>query len=317
MSVAITGGSGFIGKHLIPKLISKGYSVRAASRKSRHSSEAALQYFPLDLTNTTDAELRDFLCGCDILLHLAGEIIDETRMRGLHVEATQRLADAASSSELAHWVQLSSCGIYGPIKSGAVFEDAAKNPIGEYETTKWLSEEIARKWGERNGRTVTILRPSIIYAGDMPNDSLRALISSVRKNFFFFIGKSKSTYSCVHVKDVVDAVLRGMERNDQIVTPYNLSETVPLEQLIATIAELLGKQAPRRRVPEYVARWLASISTIVPLLPLTHSRVDALTTCADYRSDLARRQLGWNPRVSLQNGMTDLISVMHGKGAKP
>jgi nucleoside-diphosphate-sugar epimerase len=314
--IAITGGSGFIGKHLIPRLLSERHEVKLATRTERQATDKKTSYFYLDLLMASDNELESFLDGCKVVIHLAGEISDQSCMRPLHVEATRRLTQAATAKNIEHWIQLSSCGVYGPVRSGVIVEDTPKAPEGEYEVTKWEAEEIVRSWGMANGRKVTILRPSIIWSSTMPNNSLRALISAVHRKLFFFIGAPGSMYPCVHVNDVVRAVSMAVERPGYDITILNLSDNVPIERLIATIATVNSSPIPTVRIPEFVARTIASVARLLPFLPLTHSRINALTSRAEYCSEAARNVLGWQPQKSLNEGLAEFTNPATVAGLK-
>jgi len=104
MVIAITGGSGFIGKELAKYYIQQGDRVRLLSR-SPPSKSINAQHFLGDLTDQ-DIDLSDFVKDVDILYHCAGEINNKNLMQEVHVKGTQRLIDAAQG-KIARWVQLS------------------------------------------------------------------------------------------------------------------------------------------------------------------------------------------------------------------
>jgi nucleoside-diphosphate-sugar epimerase len=308
--IAITGGSGFIGKHLIPQLIAEGHQIRTATRAKPLDAAKGFEIFHIDLVTASDVALRSFLHGCEILIHLAGEISDQTRMRALHVDATSRLAKAATMTNIMHWIQLSSCGVYGPNHSRTVVEDSPKAPVGEYEVTKWEAEEIASGWAISSGRKVTVLRPSIIWSSTMPNNSLRSLISIVRQRLFFFIGPPGSIYPCVHVDDLITAVSKTIDRPGGNIAIFNLSDNVTLEKLITAIADVTDKPSPRIRIPERVARAIASAIQFFPTQPLTQRKIDVLTSRTEYCSDAACSLLGWRPQKNLRDGLVEFIDVV-------
>lgn len=308
--IAITGGSGFIGKHLIPRLLSERHEVRLATRTERLATDGGTSYFHLDLLTASDKELESFLDRCEVVIHLAGEISDQSYMRPLHVDATRRLTRAATEKNITHWIQMSSCGVYGSVRSGVVVENTPKAPTGEYEVTKWESEEIVHDWGTVIGRKVTIFRPSIIWSSTMPNNSLRALISTVRRRLFFFVGAAGSIYPCVHIDDVVRAICIATKHQSNSIAIFNLSDNIRIESLIATIAKVNSSPVPRVRIPESVARKIASVARLITFLPLTHTRVNALTSRTEYCSDAVRSALGWLPQKSLWEGLAEFTSVV-------
>ena len=129
-------------------------------------------------------ELNDFIDGADILCHCAGEVDDETLMRKLHVDGTQRLVDLAKG-KIGRWVQLSSMGAYGACRNGVLTEDSLEQPYGTYEQTKTEADEIIK----RSGIPFVILRPSNVFGSSMSNNSLFDLIEMLRKGFFFTLAQ--------------------------------------------------------------------------------------------------------------------------------
>ena len=179
MIIAITGGNGFVGKHLVDRHIQQGDQVRLLSRKDP-VKDLSVKYFLGDLSSPDD-ELFDFIDGVDVLYHCAGEIINESLMQELHVNGTQRLVNAAHG-KIGRWVQLSSVGVYGVCREGKVNEDSKEQPFGVYEQTKTESDKIVKN----SNIPYVILRPSNIFGNDMPNQSLRSLFHIVNRGLFFF-----------------------------------------------------------------------------------------------------------------------------------
>lgn len=315
--IAITGGSGFIGKHLIPQLLSEKHDIRLATRTERLATNEEADYFHIDLLTASDTELESFLYGCEVLIHLAGETSDQSCMRSLHVDATLRLARAAATKNIAHWIQMSSCGVYGPVRSGVVVESTSKAPVGEYEVTKWEAEQIVYGWATSNGRKVTIFRPSIIWSSTMPNNSLRALISVVRRRLFFFVGKPGSIYPCVHIDDVVRAVSMAIKCQSSNIAILNLSENILMEDLIGTIASVTDSPMPTARIPESFAMMIATLTKALPFLPLTRGRVNALSCRAEYCSAEAHNVLGWQPKKLLRDGLAEFEIALVPGNVKP
>lgn len=306
-TAAVTGGSGFIGRHLRARLIRQGWRVRLLSRGQPMGVEGGVEHFRGDLTREGGLP-ADFLDGVDVLFHCAGEIRDESRMAALHVDGTERLVAAARGRAL-HWIQLSSVGAYGPRANGVVLDDDDDRPVGTYEITKACSDrrlEQAVAAGEL--RRVSILRPSIVFGDDMPNASLAQWVNAIRRGRFAFIGPHGAIANYVHVESVVDALLCAARTHADrpACRRYIVSEHLPLEEFVAVVCEALRCAPPRMRVPLGVARWLARVGVAVHRgFPLTPSRVAALSARAIYVADRARVELEWSPSVPLAQGMAD------------
>jgi nucleoside-diphosphate-sugar epimerase len=296
MEVAITGGSGFIGKLLVDRHIEQGDNVRLLSRKPP-SKNIKAQYFFGDLSSS-NANLFDFVNGVDVLYHCAGEINIESLMEGLHINGTQRLIDVAKG-KVGRWVQLSSVGVYGACRSGMITESSKEKPVGVYERTKAESDNIVKN----SGIPYVILRPSNVFGNDMPNQSLRGLLRAVRKGLFFFIGKKdKSLVSYVHVMDVVEALRFCASDDKALGGVFNLSQSTTVENMIIyfTSKKVSGRSV--MRFPEGIVRVVVGVFGWAPKFPLTSSRVDALTGKCIYNSTKIQKVLGFKYSMTLKEG---------------
>ena len=297
MIIAITGGSGFIGKLLVNRHIQQGDQVRLLSRKAPLKGVSG-RYFFGDLSNP-NVDLSSFLDNVDILYHCAGEINNESLMRELHVNGTQRLTSVAKG-KIGRWVQLSSVGVYGTCREGTITEDSKVQPVGIYEKTKSESDKIVKN----SGIPYVILRPSNVFSDDMPNQSLRGLLSSIHKGLFFFIGKeNESLVNYIHVEDVVEALILCSSNDEALGEVFNLSQSTTVENMIASFMSGSSSDKKILRFPEGVVRLAAAIFGCIPGFPLTSSRVDALTNKCVYDSTKVQKILGFRYSMTLEDGL--------------
>lgn len=304
MIVAITGGTGFIGRKLVARYLAQGHEVRVLSR--RKAVEPGVKLCSGDLSNP-DA-LRSFADGADILYHCAGEVRDEARMHAVHVAGTQHLIDAASG-RIGRWVQLSSVGAYGRQRVGVVTEQTEPHPIGTYEVTKVMSDELVRGAAHGGAFEHAVLRPSNVYGAEMSNQSLFGLINMIQRGRFFFIGAPGASANYIHVDNVVKALMLCGVRPEANGRLFNLSDHRTLETFVAVIAAALGTPAPRLRLPEWTVSLPAKLLGGIPSFPLTVSRVDALTGRAIYSTASIEQELGYRHVVVMENGMKELVHV--------
>ena len=297
MIVAITGGTGFIGKQLLDKHIKNGDHVRLLSRKMQ-SKEVGVEYFYGDLSKP-DVELSSFVDGADVLYHCAGEINNKSLMQELHVNGTQRLINVAQG-KIGRWVQLSSVGAYGACRIGAITEDSKEKPLGVYERTKTDSDNIVKN----SNIPHVILRPSNVFGKDMPNQSLRRLLHAVRNGLFFFTGKeNESLVNYIHVEDVVEALILCSSNDEALGEVFNLSQSTTVENMIASFMSRSSFDKKILRFPEGVVRLAAAIFGCIPEFPLTSSRVDALTNKCVYDSTKVQKILGFRYSMTLEDGL--------------
>ena len=297
MIVAITGGSGFIGKRLLEKHIKNGDNVRLLSRK-KLLKRSDVQYFYGDLSDS-DVDLLSFVDRVDVLYHCAGEINNKSLMQELHINGTKRLINAAQG-KIGRWVQLSSVGAYGLYRIGVITESSKEKPTGIYERTKIDSDNILRK----SNLPHVILRPSNVFGKDMPNQSLRGLMHSVQKELFFFIGKENEfLVNYIHVEDVVDALMLCGSNDKALGEVFILSQTTSIENMVSSFKSGPMSDIKILRFPERLVRIIAGIFGSIPGFPLTTSRVDALTNKCVYESSKIQKKLGFKFSMSLEEGL--------------
>ncbi len=307
MIVAITGGTGFIGRKLVQHHIQRGDEVRVLSRRPPCESglPESVKWYGGDLTASHD--LTPFVDGADFLYHCAGEIRNHERMEALHVGGTRKLV-AAARHRIGCWVQLSSVGVYGPHQAGRVTEQSPPNPKGVYEITKKCSDDLVGDSGSGGAFEWTILRPSIVFGESMPNQSLFQMIRAIDKGHFFFIGEPGASANYIHVDNVVYALTLCGALPAARGRTYNLSGHATLEIFVKMIAEALGKPPPGLHLPESFARTIARIGKLVTKrFPLTESRIDAMTTRVIYPIDAIEHDLGYQHQVLLPSGVSRLV----------
>lgn len=306
MIIAVTGGTGFIGQKLVQRHLSQGDEVRILSRRASDGEvfvPGSVKWCHGDLL--TSETLQSFVDSVDILYHCAGEIRDETRMKRVHVDGTQRLIEAATG-RVGRWVQLSSVGAYGKILDGTVTEQTKLNPCGAYEVTKVDSDSLVSRAALEGAFECVILRPSNVYGANMSNQSLYGLIKMIRHGWFFFIGEPGAAANYIHVGNVVEALVRCGMRTEASGQVYNLSDHRTMEQFVSIISTSLGKKMPYLRLPECPIRLSVKLLSAIPKFPLTTTRVDALTGRAIYSTNKIEHELGYRHIVSMEAGLIEL-----------
>jgi nucleoside-diphosphate-sugar epimerase len=307
MIIAITGGTGFIGHKLVMRHLELGDEVRVLSRRPHEKSSLpdSVRWYYGNLSKSADLHL--FVNHADILYHCAGEILDTPNMKSIHVDGTERLIHAATG-RIGRWIQLSSVGAYGQHPLGLISEETSLNPKGEYEVTKVQSDKLVTDAAKDGAFHSIILRPSIVYGNEMTNGSLFNLIAWIQRGRFFFIGKPGASANYIHVDNVVKALLLCGETehvNGQI---YNLSDYRSLEDFVGIISYALGRVPPNLRIPESPVRGLIKLLSWMPSIPLTSSRINALTSFTVYQNSKIEQELNYHHEISMEDGLTQLVT---------
>ena len=228
MKVAITGGTGFIGRHLARDLVSRGHEViliaRGQYKRNTQPVEGA-SLLGLD-TNDTDHLTRAF-DGCDAVVHCAGTSVEDSRQTfyRLHVEGTRSAVIASENARVKKFVLVSYLNVRPNVKS-------------EYHTTKWQAEEIVRA----SKLNFTILKAGLVYG---PGDHLLNNLSNLFRKIpvFAAVGWKEKTVRLVAVEDLVEVIRASLEEerfSRQTVAVLG-PEEFPFSQAARRIAKAMGK----------------------------------------------------------------------------
>lgn len=307
--VAITGGTGFVGRHLVARHVALGDEVRYLTRSAEAPLLPGAVRHVGDLCGPADA-LAKFVRGADVLYHCAAELLDASRMEQTNVDGTQKLLHVARG-EIGRWVQLSSTGVYGEKRDGVVVEDTVLRPGNAYERSKAKADALVLDAATDAEFSCALLRPSNVYGADMSNRSLFQLIRMIERGFFFFIGPRGAMMNYIHIENVMDALLAcGQATLSQNGRAYIVSDHCTLEAFVDIIAMQFGRRMPYLRLPEFPVRGVAAILGNIPRFPLKLSRVDALTSRAVYQSERITSELGFRNRVSLEQGLAEMVGAL-------
>ena len=296
----VTGAAGFIGSHLVERLLKEGHTVTGVdcfipyydrSIKDRNlsafSGHERFRFVERDLRKD---DVKDVLDGADAVFHLAAmpglmkSWDDFPLYSTCNLEATQRLLDAARDTMLPHFIHISTSSVYG--REATEPEDSPTCPFSPYGITKLAAENLCRAY-EANFKTpITILRYFSVYGPrqrpDMAYNILtRALLDE--KSFPMF-GDGEQTRSNTYVTDCVDATYRAaLHRDAALSQVFNVGggEIISLNDVVTLLEELTGKKARIERKPARPG--------------------DQKHTAANIEK--ARRLLGYNPTTGVREGL--------------
>lgn len=313
MRVLVTGATGFTGGHLCRRLRETGYGVRALARapgKAGDLEKRGIEIMPGDLKD--EGSLRRAVDDCDIVYHIAAafrqEGIPDSEFREVNVAGTRRLLDAARNAGVRRFVHCSTVGVHGHIENPPADESAPFRPGDLYQETKLAGELLARDYFRQHRWPGVIFRPVGIYG---PGDRrFLKLFRHIKSGKFHMIGSGKPLYHLTYIDDLVDGIILCGTKERAAGQTYILGGEgyMPLNELVTTIARVLGVSISPLRVPFWPVYSAAFICEKVfrPLglePPIYRRRVDFFKKDRAFDISKAKRELGFAPGVGPEEGL--------------
>ena len=314
MTTLVTGATGFLGSALVTELVKRQQAVRILARdeqKARQQFGDAVTIIPGDITDA--AQVQQAIDGATTIYHLVGRLyhpsIPVELYHQTHVEGTRTLLKACQGqTRLRRIVHVSTTGVHGVTGETPAAEDAPFAPTNPYEATKLEGEMLALKAYQEQGLPVTVARPGLVYGpGDL---HLLGFFVAIKKGLFRVIDGGKAFLHPVYIDDLVAALLLCAGQPQAPGRSYNIAgeRPVTVRELAIAIAHALDRELPAGSIPLWLANLASDIFALMPGLkgehaPLTRSRVKFLTHSRIYDISRAKSELGYTPRVELEEGM--------------
>lgn len=316
--VFVTGGSGFVGRALLDALRARGVAALALARSDAAAAVVAARGAEVLRADLDDRHaLTRGMRGCDLAVHAAASVQEwgsHAEFYRSNVAGTERVLAAAEAAGVRRLVHVSTeavlCG-GEPLHMATETWPIAQRPASLYAATKAQAE--ARVLGHRGGLERVIVRPRLVWgAGD--TSVLPQIVRAVRAGRFSWIGDGRQLTSTCHVRNVVEGIVLAAERGrpGEI---YFLTDGPPVELrwFLTALLATQGLVPGRRSIPLPIARaaaaaceglWRLLGRTSPP--PVTRGAITALGTEVTVSDAKARRELGYQGRVGLAEGLAEL-----------
>jgi 2-alkyl-3-oxoalkanoate reductase len=312
--ILVTGATGFTGKALTRRLVDEGHEVLALDYKEGHKTEEIRRWgVDVRIGSVTDASLvGELMKGVDVVHHLAAAFrelnVPDSYYEEVNVGGTRVVLDAALQAGVGKFVHCSTCGVHGNVDAPPANEDAPIAPADYYQGTKYEAEPLVLEY-HRRGLPATILRPAGIYG---PGDPERffMIYKRVMKGWFPMFGSGKTLYHPVYIDNLVDAHILAMEPDRGLGEAYLIAdeEYVAIEDLVLRVASAMDRSVRMVRLPNlpviiagHVMETLCRPLRITPAI--FPRRVDWYRQDRAFDIDQARRDLGYVPRIPLDEGL--------------
>lgn len=314
MKILVTGGTGFTGKALVRRLLDEGHKVVALDYKEGLKTQELRQWgAEVVIGSVTDkAVVRQCMKGVEVVHHLAAAFrelnVPNSYYWDVNVQGTLNALEAAKAEGVRKFIYCSTCGVHGNIDSPPGGEDAPIQPADYYQRTKYEAEPHVLEY-HRNGLAAAILRPAAIYG---PGDPERffLIFKRVASGKFPMFGTGRTLYHPLYVDNLVDAFLLAMQPGKGDGQAYLIAdeEYVQIEDLVRRVAKALGVDV---RIPHYPVWPVVAVGHVCEKVckpfrvtpPIFPRRVDWYRQNRAFKIDKARRDLGYAPKIGLDEGL--------------
>jgi nucleoside-diphosphate-sugar epimerase len=314
MEIFVTGATGFLAGHLIPALQERGHSVRALVLPSENAaslSERGVAVYPGDVRRPETLNLP--MARADGVIHMAALMATWAPMevhRAVHVTGTANVCRAALAAGVRRLVHLSSAITYTPGGGVPIEEHFPQEPLHEpHAVTKAEGDKLVQRMIAQDGLPAVIIRPEAMFgANDRIN--FRRLADRLRAGKGIIIGSGGNAVPFVYVDDVVQGLLLALEHPRAPGQAYNITndQRMTEEEFLRAIAQEVGGKVPRVRVPYRAIYGAAAVAELVATVTkrqpiVTRHGVQMFGSHNPLSIDKARRELGFEPRVALREGI--------------
>ena len=295
--VLVTGGGGFLGRHVVDRLAARGDDVRVLQRFGRLVAKG-VRFVTGDVRNERD--VADAVDGCDAVVHLAAAFnaADPANIAAINEHGTRRVAEACAATGAGRLVVVSSAEVYGNPAEVPCSETTPPAPLTAFARSKLAGERHAERVHRETGLPVTILRPTTLVGAECVHPILWSLFETARRRRTqALIGDGSHRVHLVDVGDAADAVVAALD-DPEAMGIYNVAgpEATPLREVCRIVYELSGTEPQIRPLAEPEGHMIGRIMVTTMRLELLGTYL--VRADADFVLDTraARTKLHWNPR---------------------
>jgi nucleoside-diphosphate-sugar epimerase len=316
--VLVTGAGGFIGRHLVADQLRRGRTVVAFDRDVsalQGLSHPDLRVVEADVR--AESRVRDAVSGVEVVFHLAAAHLSvrasASEYRQVNVDALRALIDISRSEGVGRFVHCSTVGVYGRLPSVPADEDTPCAPEFDYEKTKLEGEARLLDAHRSDGFPVVILRPAWVYGPGCPRTE--KLFRAIAAGRFVVAGRGHRLRHSIYIRDAIRAMelaasVPGVEGQVLILADDRAQS---IRTLVDEIAEVEGVRPP----PAVPAPLLYLAGSGAELLfgllgkepPLSRRTLRFFSGNTSFRTERARRALGFVPRYSLRAGLEETARI--------
>ena len=310
--ISVIGGSGFIGTRLCKRLTQHKNDFVIMDKKSSFSFPDKLILADIRSIN----ELRQLRTDCSVIINLAAEHRDDVKPKKLYdevnVDGAKNICQLARENDINFIIFTSSVAVYG-FASPGTDESGEINYFNDYGRTKYLAENVYKKWLEEDpiNRTLVIIRPTVVF-GEQNRGNVYNLLRQIATGKFIMLGDGKNKKSMAYVENIASFIEHcftfpaGLHIYNYIDKP-----DMDMNMLVRTVKGKMGRnQKIRLRIPYLLGLAIGYLFDLVALIvnkPLSISSIRIKKFCATTQFDTSIASTGFTPPVKLSDALEQTI----------
>lgn len=321
MKALVTGATGYLGSHIVEQLLAQGHEVRALARRTsdiRHLKTTGAEIILGDIEEYDS--LVPAVDGVDVVFHAAARVMPGWGMwedfENCIVRGTENMLKASAEAEVSRFVYVSSVTVMGkaaladtPAAETAPY-DLEFNRDTYYDWAKMKGEQLAIDYHKQGRLPVTVVRPGMVY-GPRCRLLTDRVFRYTKMPIGVWPGRENARTALVYVTDVAGCSILAATNEKAVGQVYNIAhpEEGRFRDLVAAMCRAAGKPVPRLTIPISLLYATAMVLELWARLwrnrnlPfLTRSDVRFLHEGMHVDGSKARRELGWEPKVSVEEG---------------
>lgn len=318
MNILVTGATGFVASHLIPRLQADSYSIVAAIRSAETASKLPISVPWVSIGEMDgNTQWSNALEGIDVVIHLAARahILDdratdpEAEFRRVNTDGTINLVQQSIEAGVKHFIFISSIGAMATLSDRILTENSPCLPDTPYGRSKLEAERSLRDLTSSSSMTWTILRPTLVYGAGNPGN-MASLVKLIQRGLPLPFGWVKNRRSFVYVGNLVDAIATCLTHPQAKNQVFLISdgEDLSTPELIRKIATSLDRSVSLVPVPSSFLKLMGLGGEMVKFLikrplPIDQTVVERLLGSLAIDSSHICTMLNWQPPYTMDVGL--------------
>ena len=305
MKILVTGGAGFIGRHLVQALVDNGQviifdNLSNSSEELLRSISGNFALVKGDITNYD--QISSVVSGVDLVIHLAAiisvndSITHPEKTKRINVDGTENLLNACIANNVKNFIAASSAAVYGDLQTSEISldEKSQTNPISPYGKSKLEMENLIKQFSIDNDLNSIIVRLFNSY-GDGQSSEYAGVISKFAENIrnhepLVIFGDGLQTRDFVSVEDIVNSIKQAVEKiSGKRGAIYNIAsgKSITIHDLAKLMLSISGTNIEIKNVEPKKS-------------DIRYSKVSI---------ELAKSQLGYEPKIRLEDGIKNILEI--------